>query len=204
LKVLPKLAHLYLKSNEINKIIQGVFGNNSLLEYLNLDNNKIEHLGSDVFSGLVNLKDVYLQGNKLQYLHPETFKGLPNLQSLYLSKNFGLQVPTDSHFITSYSLKHLRLSDCNIRSVSVETFANVSALQLIDLGENNLKSLDISILKALPKLSKLYVKGNPLHCDCQLQEVWRWCEDHNIQTAYNGIGPKCDKPSEVKGLWWGV
>ena len=34
--------------------------------------------------------------------------------------------------------------------------------------------------------------------------MWRWCEDRNTQTA-NWIGmPKCDTPSEVKGMWWGV
>jgi len=54
LKVLPKLSHLDLESNEINKIIPGVFVVNSPLEYLDLDNNKIEHLGIDIFYGLVN------------------------------------------------------------------------------------------------------------------------------------------------------
>jgi hypothetical protein len=204
LKVLPKLSHLYLERNEINEIIPGVSGNNSRLEYLDLDNNIIDHLGIDVFYGLVNLKVIYLQGNKLQYLHPETFLGLPKFRSLYLSINFGLQIPTERRFITSHFLKHLGISGCNISSVSVETFANVSALEFLDLGENNLKSLDISILKALPQLYTLYLHGNPLQCDCQLQEVWRWCQDHNIETAYNGIGLKCVTPSEVKGLWWGV
>jgi Leucine-rich repeat (LRR) protein len=203
LKALPKLSYLYLESNEINEIIPGVFGNNSLLEYLDLDNNKIEHLGIEVFYGLVALKDIYLQGNKLQYLHSETFVGLSNIQSLYLSKNFGLQIPTDSHFITSHSLKHLRISNCNISSVSVETFANVTALERLDLSYNSLRNLNISILKALPKLSTLYLYGNPLQCDCQLQEVWRWCQDHNIQTAYEGMVPECDTPSEVNCIWWG-
>jgi len=204
LKVLPKLSHLYLESNKINEIIPGVFGNNSLLEYLDLDNNRIEHLGIDVFYGLVILKDIYLQGNKLQYLHPEAFLGLSKFRSLHLSINFGLQIPNERKFISSHSLKHLAISGCNISSVSVETFANVRALEFLDLGENSLKSLDVSILKALPQLSAVYLYGNPLQCDCQLQEVWRWCQDHNIQTAYNDIAPKYDTPSDVKGIWWGV
>ena len=56
----------------------------------------------------------------------------------------------------------------------------------------------------MPKLSTLYLYGDPLQCDCELQEVWRWCEDRNIQTAYNGTAPKCETPREVKGMWWGV
>ena len=27
----------------------------------------------------------------------------------------------------------------------------------------------------------MYLHGNPLHCDCQLMELWRWCQDHNIR-----------------------
>jgi hypothetical protein len=88
--------------------------------------------------------------------------------------------------------------------VSVETFANVRALEFFYLGKKSLKSLDVSILKALPQLSAVYLDGNPLQCDCQLQELWRWCQDHNIQTAYNDTAPKCDRPSDVKGIWWGV
>jgi len=34
--------------------------------------------------------------------------------------------------------------------------------------------------------------------------VWRWCQDHNIQTAYKKIAPECDTPSEVEGIWWWV
>ena len=50
----------------------------------------------------------------------------------------------------------------------------------------------------------MYLYGNPLQCDCQLQEVWRWCKHRNIWTAYRRMLPKCYTPSEVKGLWWGV
>ena len=201
---LTKLTHLSMKGNEISEIIPGTFEKISSLEYLDLSYNRFEHLESDVFGGLVNLKYINLGGNKLQYLHPDTFVGLSNLQSLFLSKNPGLQIPTDRHFINSHSLKELGMSFCNVRSVSVQTFANVSALELLDLSYNNLRSVDVNILKALPKLAELYLYGNPLQCDCQLQEVWRWCQDHNIQTAYKDTAPECDTPSEVKGIWWGV
>jgi hypothetical protein len=88
--------------------------------------------------------------------------------------------------------------------VSIETFANVSALEWLDLSYNNLRNMDINILKTLPKLSTLYLYDNPLQCGCQLQEVWRWCQDHNIQTANKEIAPECDTPREVKWVWWGV
>ena len=173
------------------------------LEYLYLQVNKLQHVDSDVFSGLVNLKAIYLEGNEILYLHPHRFLGLPIFQELYLGFNSGLQVPIDSNLIKSHSLSLLRLSGCNISSLSVETFANVGALKWLDLSDNNLKTADINILRALPKLSTLYLYGNPLQRDCQLQEVWRWCEDRNIQTGFEQQ-PECNTPNEVEGMWWGV
>jgi Leucine-rich repeat (LRR) protein len=204
LKVLPKLSVLNLTRNEISEIIPGTFGMITSLEVLYLKYNKIEHLGSDVFRGLVKLQHIDLEGNELQYLYPDTFRGLKNLQSLFLSNNFDLQIPTDRHFINSFFLKHLGISRCNISSVTFETFANVTALEWLDLSYNHLRSIHINILKVLPELSELYLDDNPLQCDCQLQEVWRWCQDHNIQTAYKEAVPICDTPSEVNGIWWGV
>jgi netrin-G1 ligand/netrin-G3 ligand len=201
---ITQLMYLSLESNDISEIIPGTFDMTSRLELLHLQYNKIEHLETDVFRGLVKLQYIDLKRNKLQYLHPDTFEGLPNLQTLYLSANPNLQIPNDRHFINSLSLKKLGISICNASSVSVETFGNVSALEWLNLSGNNQKSLDVSILKSLPRLSTLYLLGNPLQCDCQLQEVWQWCQDHNIQTAYKGIVPICDTPSEVEGIWWGV
>jgi len=197
------LIYLSLESNEISEIIPGTFEMSSL-EYLKLGNNVIEHLEGDVFSGLVSLKYIYLGGNKLQYIHPDTFVGLPNIQRLFISHNTDLQIPTNCHFINSHSLKRLGISGCNISSVTAETFANISELEWLDLSYNNLRNVDINILKTLPKLSVMYLYDNPLQCDCQLQEVWRWCQDHNIQTAYKEMAPECDTPRELKWIWWGV
>ena len=108
-----------------------------------------------------------------------------------------------SNFINSHSLSYLGISFCDVSSVSVETFANVSALEWLDLSYNNLSSVDIHILRALPKLSTLYLYVNLLQCDRQLQEVWRWCQDRNTPTVYWGTVPECDTLSEVDGLWWG-
>jgi Leucine-rich repeat (LRR) protein len=193
---LTMLISLSMADNEISEIIPGTFEKLSRLEVLALDNNIIEHLKSDVFNGLVNIKFIGLHGNKLQYIHPDTFLGLSKLQ--------GLQIPNESSVINSIILEKLAVSDCNASPVSVETFANIRALRGLDLSYNNLRSVDINILKALPYLCSISLYGNPLQCDCQLQELWRWCQDHNVQTAYEEMAPECDKPSEVEGMWWGV
>jgi len=196
---LTKLTGLSMQGNKLSEIMPGTFENKSSLEYLGISSNRIEHLDSDVFSGLVNLKSVHLTANKLKYLHPDTFLGLPKFQNLKLGKNPGLQIPTDGNFINSHSLTLLDISNCNVSSLSVETFANVSALQWLDLSYNNLTTVDINILKALPNLSTLYLNANPLQCDCQLLEVWRWCQDRNIRNV-DKIGWGCINWS--RWWWW--
>jgi len=202
---LTNLIELVLRYNKIREISPGTFENMNSLEYLDLVNNRIQHLDSAVFSGLVKLKKIHLQRNKLQYLQPDTFLLLPNLQELFLGENRALQMPADRNFINSHSLSRLDISSLyNVSSVSVETFANIRALERLDLSYNNLRTVDINILKALPNLSELYLYGNPLQCDCQLQEVWRWCKNNHIQTANRGYVPKCETPSEVKEMRWVV
>jgi Leucine-rich repeat (LRR) protein len=46
--------------------------------------------------------------------------------------------------------------------VSVETFANVSGLEVLDLCYNNLRRLDITILKEMPKLFELNLEWNEI------------------------------------------
>jgi Leucine-rich repeat (LRR) protein len=201
---LTELISLTLSHNEISEIIPRTFEKTSRLYYLDLDDNIIEYLEVDVFRGLDNLEYLNLGNNILLNLNPDLFVGLSKLQRLVLINNPDLHIPTEHHFINSHSLSHLEISYCNVSSVSVETFANVSALEMLDLSFNNLRSVNINILRSLPKLSALYLHSNPLQCDCQLQEVWRWCQDHDIQIAFEGIAPECDTPSEVEGIWWGV
>jgi Leucine-rich repeat (LRR) protein len=202
---LTKLTELLI---EISKIKPGTFENMISLKKLVLRYNRIDHLNSDVFSGLVNIKTIDLTANKLQFLYPDTFLGLPKLQYLYLSINRGLQIPTDRNFTNSHFLSHLDISNCNVNSVSVEMFTNVSALNVLDLRYNNLWTVDVNIVRALPEHSKVYLYGNLLQCNSQLKEVWRWCEHRNIRTAYDGLNEvgvsECDTQKEVMGIWWGL
>ena len=201
---LVKLVQLSLMSNKIREILPRTFENMITLEELYLVGNEIENLEPDVFNGLSSLDGIWLDGNNIEYLHPEVFTNLPNLSILSLGQNPMLYIPTDRQLINSRSLTYLGIPECNVSSVSVETFANVSELKILDLSKNDLKSIDIDIFTVIPKLSTLYLHVNPLQCDCQLQEVWRLCQDHNIQTASGEIVPECDTPIEVNGIWWGV
>jgi len=201
---LTMLTVLSMRENWIGEITRRTFESIIGLEFLVLEYNKIEHLDVDVFWGLTNLQHIYLEGNALLNLDPDLFVGLPKLKLLGLGSNMGLQIPTDRHFITSHSLKILDIHGCNASSVSGETFANVSALEALDLNYNSLRSIEINMLRSLSHLSALPLYGNPLQCDCQLKEVWRWCQDHNIRTDFGEGYPVCYIPNEEKYIGWWV
>jgi hypothetical protein len=201
---LTVLVQLSLMSNMIREIKPRTFENMSRLKMLYLGYNVIENLEPDAFLGLSDLEYLHINENDIQYLHPDMFMHSPNLETLSLGNNQQLEIPTDSHFIDSYSLRHLYVDDCNVTTISMKTFSKVAGLKLLDLSANHLRDIDINVLISLPKLSAFYLYENPLQCDCHLQEVWRWCKDHNIETASGSEAPVCDSPSEVEGLWWGV
>jgi hypothetical protein len=86
----------------------------------------------------------------------------------------------------------------------VATFSKARDLNKLHLCYNHLKTIDVNILKILPQLSEFLIYQNPLRCDCQLQQVWRWCQNHSITTRDGYKGQECDSPSEVDGMWWGT
>jgi gastrin-releasing peptide receptor len=198
------LVQLSLMSNMIREIKPLTFGNMSSLKRLYLGYNVIENLEPDSFFGLSDLEYLHIGENNIKHIHPDLFIHSPNLEMLILERNQQLEIPTDGHFMNSHSLRNLFLSNCSVTSVSMKTFEKVVGLKLLDLSANHLTDIDVNVLISLPKLSEFYLYKNPLQCDCQLQEVWRWCEEHNIETAYGSEAPVCDTPSEVEGLWWGV
>jgi len=223
---LTKLTWLSIQGNEISELIPGIFENMSNLEYLDLSYNRLEHLDSAVFrglgafNGLTKLTKLLMRFNEIRVILAGTFENMCSLEHLDLSLNNLVHLDS-AVFSGLVKLKYVNLSlnrlqylhpqtfsldkgNCHINSLSVETFSKVSAMESLDLRHNNLKTVDINILRALPKLYALYLYGNLLLCDCQLQEVWRWCEDRNITTGYESWVPKCDTPNEVKSLWWGV
>jgi Leucine-rich repeat (LRR) protein len=160
------LEELSMDSNKIREIEPRTFENLTNLKRLALGYNDIENLEPYTFLSLNNLRDIWLNDNKIQYLHPDLFLHVLNLSSLYLENNPLMKIPTDRHFINSPSLRELYISNCNVSSVSVETSANVSGLELLDLSGNHMKDIDVNILTILPQLSTFYIYENPLECEC--------------------------------------
>ncbi|XP_069696521.1 uncharacterized protein [Periplaneta americana] len=204
-KNLTHLQSLHLAYNRIENLDAGIFEGLTSLEWLDLAHNLLYSLGSDTFIGLTNLKKLLLWHNRLSTLHPDVFMHLTKLNALHLDENEELQIPSNSSFLNIQTVEELDISDCNISSVMPISFENATNLTKLVLSNNNLKTIDYNIFRVMPKLTHLFLYGNPLECDCELLKVWRWCQEHNIEVVgYTEYFVLCESPEQVSGLWWGV
>ncbi|XP_069696522.1 uncharacterized protein [Periplaneta americana] len=204
-KNMTHLQSLHLGKNRIKNLEAGIFEGLTSLEWLNLAHNLLYSLGSDTFIGLTNLKNLLLWHNRLSTLHPDVFMHLTKLNALYLDENEQLQIPSNSSFLNIQTVEFLYLQDCNISSVMPKSFENATNLAKLILSNNNLKTIDYNIFRVMPKLTHIFLDGNPLECDCGLLKVWRWCQEHNIEVVgYVEHFVLCESPKEVSGLWLGV
>ena len=78
---------VYLASNLIQHLPNGVFENLSVCISLNLYDNWIKQIDGGAFVGLNNLETLNLNRNKIVHIRTGTFTGLDNLKSLLLFNN---------------------------------------------------------------------------------------------------------------------
>ncbi|XP_069696527.1 chondroadherin-like [Periplaneta americana] len=195
---------LHLANNRIENLEIGIFEGLVSLEWLNLEHNLLNSLRSDAFVGLNNLNMLWLSHNRLSTLHPDVFVHMTKLNYLYLNGNEELQIPSNSYFLNIQTVEELYISDCNISLVTPKSFENATRLRVLDLRNNHLKTIDENIFIVLPRLTDLLLYGNPLECDCGLLDVWRWCQEHDIEVGKKTEILRCESPEQVSGMWWGV
>ncbi|XP_069683582.1 uncharacterized protein [Periplaneta americana] len=197
------LENLHMPDNEITELSEGIFDDLFSLKSLDLSFNKISYIERNVFSYNSNLSSLSLRVNRLSRIDSTTFEPLIRLEELYLGFNKDLHIPYNSSLLNVPTLKYLDLSHCNLSSAPDNWFQNLGQLQHLRLHDNKLKGIDINVLVNLPSLKTLYLFNNPLQCDCQLLDVWKWCSEHHIKTEENAF-PACSTPEEVKGILWGI
>lgn len=137
------------------------------------------------FSSVSNLHSLYLSENNLRTIPAKAFMNTP-LKLLDLSLNPGLDMHRDSLFGLEHSLVHLLLRENNMSRLntdltsltslkhvdlstnqlnSLPTWNKASAIESLNLQNNNLVTLDQSTILALERsLKTLYMGSNPLSC----------------------------------------
>ncbi|MEQ2157757.1 hypothetical protein GOODEAATRI_005123 [Goodea atripinnis] len=178
---LPSIKYLQLQQNNLQ--ICGSPQNQH--ELTPTDQNHHSPTGCVSFSSVYNLHFLYLSENNLRSLPAKAFVNTP-LKLLDVSLNPGLDMHKDALFGLEHSLVHLLLRENNMSSLNTDltflkslkhvdlstnqlktlpTWNKESAIESLNLQNNNLVTLDQSTILALERsLKTLYMGSNPLSC----------------------------------------
>lgn len=190
---MKQLHVLNLASNKVKHIDQSAFISNSQLRAIRLDNNLMEDISS-VFTSLPSLVLLNVADNNIKwfdYSHlPQSLVWLDihknNITELgnYFDVTNGLKINylDVSHNkikiihngLIPKSIETLNLGNNLIEDVPKDTFVNKPDIKNISLAGNLIKKLSISSVlvskvKYERNLPELYLAGNPLHCDCEME-----------------------------------
>ncbi|OWR42576.1 putative toll [Danaus plexippus plexippus] len=146
----PVIKEIYLQNNSISVLSPSLFANLDQLLALDLSNNHLTStwINENTFTGLIRMIDAYalnglyvlsllsIDNNHLEELHPEAFRNTSSLQDLNLNGNRLKKVPT--------ALKNMRL------------------LRTLDLGENQIMSLEEPGFVGLHNVYGLRLIGNKI------------------------------------------
>ncbi|XP_066579957.1 asporin [Amia ocellicauda] len=151
------LRELYLSGNQIDRISDQLFADNSDLLFLDLGHNRLKNKGIDAIS----------------------FRHMAKLENLNLERNFLTQVP--KHI--PRALKTLNLEGNRISSVSKSVFLKLANLEQLGLSKNKIAKVAAGAFKGLSALHLLDVShNNLLEVPRQLPATL-----HSIALNYNQI-----------------
>uniref|UniRef100_A0A3B4A0Z6 LRRNT domain-containing protein n=1 Tax=Periophthalmus magnuspinnatus TaxID=409849 RepID=A0A3B4A0Z6_9GOBI len=160
---------LIISNNRIVELPPLALNYLSDLVYLDCSNNSLTEISESTFGNLRKLAYLDLSFNTLTRIEDRTFGPLASMVMLRMTDNPGL-----SH-------------------IHPDAFAENAALQVLDVSRNNLTTLNITSLIALPALRSVDLSGNPWSCDCDNEDLCLWVhlEDEG-QTV-------CGSPADLQG-----
>ncbi|XP_069794539.1 leucine-rich repeat-containing protein 40 isoform X2 [Narcine bancroftii] len=157
-RTLGNLAYLLrfnLAANRLKSIPPDISKMKSL-KFLDATHNELECVPPEL-AGMVSLEQLYLKHNKLRNL-PE-FPSCKYLKELHVGNN-QIEYLGPEHLKPLSAISILELRDNKLKSLPDEVLL-LQSLERLDLSNNNISSLPYK-LGNLPKLKSLLVEGNPL------------------------------------------
>ncbi|GIZ01871.1 protein toll [Caerostris extrusa] len=158
------------------------------MKYFSMVNNRISHLGPEDLQGELIVRHLDLQRNVITQVESLTFanvaeqlwtldlsrnrieslqgclQNLTNLDVLNLSHN-KIQVFTPNEFYKMNMLTELHLEGNRIATLDSEIHA-LTGLRILSISNNQIRTISTNQLP--PKLTHLFLAGNPFHCDSQM------------------------------------
>nr|QBG82014.1 phospholipase A2 inhibitor [Bothrops jararacussu] len=189
------LTHLSLSENQLAELRPSWFETLEKLRILGLDHNQVKEIPISCFNKLEELTSLDLSFNLIHRLTTGMFSGLDNLERLLLESN-PIQCIMGRTFHWRPKLSVLSLKNSSLTHVIMGVF-QLDHLVLLDLSDNEFTTLDPPVHEPSANFS-LDLSGNPWACDCRLENLLRWLNDHNIH-LYSKEEFVCASPKHMKG-----
>uniref|UniRef100_A0A8C5QHS5 Uncharacterized protein n=1 Tax=Leptobrachium leishanense TaxID=445787 RepID=A0A8C5QHS5_9ANUR len=164
------------------------------LQRFDCSNNQISRLTVHSFKGLQSLKHLFLDNNVVSRVDDNSFQWCVHLSNLAMEQNLITSVPRG----LPVTLTRLDLKGNKIESIGESDVKGLRKLQVLNLRNNKISTLDPQVLECLPRLRHLYLDGNPWNCTCKLLMVKR----HLIDKGTDIRGGQCAEPSNYRGESW--
>lgn len=159
------IANLNLSGNNIEKIHNQAFHRLVELNYLDLSYNDLDFISNILIKENIELDIFKISNNpKLKHLPAEGFQCSVDQFNIYLfdASNCGLQEIYDDSLKTFSALSVVNLSNNEIKTIGTKVFTVCPKLVEINLSYNQLTTLDAKVFEKNKELGKLYLQGNPL------------------------------------------
>uniref|UniRef100_A0A3Q2ZWD6 Slit homolog 1 protein n=1 Tax=Kryptolebias marmoratus TaxID=37003 RepID=A0A3Q2ZWD6_KRYMA len=140
-----------------------------------------------------NVTELYLDGNQFTSV-PKELASFKYLQLVDLSNNKIRSLSNDS-FSNMSQLTTLILSYNSLRCIPPLALAGLHSLRLLSLHGNDISELQQGIFSDVASLSHLAIGANPLYCDCRLLWLSDW-----VKSGYKEPGiARCAGPRGMQG-----
>ncbi|KAM3174239.1 hypothetical protein ACTXT7_010944 [Hymenolepis weldensis] len=139
------------------------------LQYFAMASTKLARVPKGTFLGLLDIMNIDLSNNEIEIIEDGAFQDLPQLAHLILRNN-------------------------KLTSLPDRIFDTLPGLEELDLSFNQMVTIPAS-LERLVGLKTLTLRGNPLHCGCEIVDFAR------ILPVFEGSMEKavCKTPAQVYG-----
>ncbi|XP_029165453.1 leucine-rich repeats and immunoglobulin-like domains protein 3 [Nylanderia fulva] len=169
-----EILEIDLSHNELTSIDRGSFEYLTKLERLKLDHNQIAYISDGAFNFTTNLRILELNSNKISYMVEDIGNAFSPLDQLW----------------------KLGLAHNRIKSIHRDAFTGLSRLNELDLIGNNVTSIQENAFFPMSSLSKLKMNTQVLVCDCGLQWLSMWLQEHH----YSEAELSCGYPHWLQGM----
>ncbi|KAF3836254.1 hypothetical protein F7725_028812 [Dissostichus mawsoni] len=156
------------------------------------------HLPRNFLKGLINLSYFDARNMQLLYFHKDMFSYTPKLQKLDISSNDLKDLSPDLFFPIG-NLKSLYISRTSLGSLDFLIDANLKNLEFLQARNNEYSVISMEVIKSLPALAYIDLKGNSFTCDCD--NVWfgQWAVNDPQTQVLDASNFKCNYPKGLKG-----